>query len=158
MISAQQLYRPDKAEKKGGGSWESNNPRELFYSLHRDEFPAVTVMHRCVVHFIPIHKQLPKRKQHPGFIVQKVYDTKEMKLWNITDKDNQPQEIDELVHKTMQRMGELPDIKTLVVTKNSHIPDPIDELVQNTIQRLGELPDIKTAVVKKNSHIQDHKK
>jgi len=152
MISAQQLYRPDKAEKKGGGTWKSNNPRELFYSLHRDEFPAVTIMHRCVVHFIPIHRQLPKRKQHPGFIVQKVYDTKEMILWNLTDKSHKPQEIDELVRKTMQRMGELPDI----LTKNSHIPDH-DELVQNTIQRLGELPDIKTAVVK-NSHIQDHKK
>jgi len=156
MISAQQLYRPDKAEKKGGGSWKSNN-RELFYSLHRDEFPAVTVMHRCVVHFIPIHKQLPKCKQHPGFIVQKMYDTKEMKLWNIIDKDNQLQEIDELVQKTIQRLGELPDIETAVVPKNSHIQDH-DELVQNTIKRLGELPDIKTSVVKKNSHIQDHKK
>jgi len=98
-------------------------------------------MQRCVVHFIPIHKQLPKRKQHPGFIVQKMYDPKEMKLWNLTDKDNQHQEIDELVQKTIQRLGELPDIETAVVPKNSHIQDR-DELVQNTIQRLGELPDI----------------
>jgi len=49
-------------------------------------------MHMCVVHFIPIHKQLPKHKQLPRFIVQKVYDTKEMKLCKLTDKDNEQQE------------------------------------------------------------------
>lgn len=115
MITGQWFYRPDEAEKKGGGSWQSVDTRELFYSFHRDEVPAESVMHKCVVHFVPIHKQLPNRKVHPGFIVQKVYDTDELKLWKLTDKDyqdNNQQEIDELVQKTRQRLGELPDIKT----------------------------------------------
>jgi len=44
-----------------------------------------------------------------------------MKLWNLTDKDNKQQEISELVHKTIQHLGELPNIEAAVVTKNSHI-------------------------------------
>ncbi|KAL1326563.1 hypothetical protein HN51_036677 [Arachis hypogaea] len=114
MVTGQWFYRPEEAERKGGGSWQSRDTRELFYSFHRDEVPAESVMHKCVVHFVPIHKQLPNRKQHPGFIVQKVYDTVERKLWKLTDKDyedNKQQEIDELVQKTLKRMGELPDIE-----------------------------------------------
>ncbi|KAI5383700.1 uncharacterized protein LOC127105576 isoform X2 [Lathyrus oleraceus] len=114
-ITGQWFYRPDEAAKKGGGCWQSSDTRELFYSFHRDEVPAESVMHRCVVHFVPIHKQLPNRKEHPGFIVQKVYDTVEMKLWKLTDKDyedNKQAEIDELVQKTFQCLGELPDIET----------------------------------------------
>ncbi|KAI6707208.1 hypothetical protein NL676_010170 [Syzygium grande] len=115
MVTGQWFYRPEEAEKKGGGSWQSRDTRELFYSFHRDEVPAESVMHKCVVHFVPIHKQLPHRKQNPGFIVQKVYDTVEKKLWKLTDKDyedNKQHEIDLLVQKTLQRLGDLPDIDT----------------------------------------------
>ncbi|XP_022737041.1 uncharacterized protein LOC111289940 isoform X3 [Durio zibethinus] len=114
MVTGQWFYRPEEAERKGGGSWQSRDTRELFYSFHRDEVPAESVMHKCVVHFVPIHKQLPNRKQHPGFIVQKVYDTVERKLWKLTDKDyedNKQHEIDLLVQKTLSRLGELPDIE-----------------------------------------------
>ncbi|KAK7307859.1 hypothetical protein VNO77_41283 [Canavalia gladiata] len=114
LLTGQWFYRPEEAEKKGGGNWQSLDTRELFYSFHRDDVPAEAVMHKCVVHFVPIHKQLPNRKQHPGFIVQKVYDTVERKLWRLTDKDYEDvkqQEIDELVQKTLQRMGELLDIE-----------------------------------------------
>ncbi|KAL3001674.1 hypothetical protein AAZX31_08G014300 [Glycine max] len=114
MVTGQWFYRPEEAERKGGGSWQSRDTRELFYSFHRDDVPAESVMHKCVVHFVPIHKQLPNRKQHPGFIVQKVYDTVERKLWKLTDKDyedNKQQEIDELVQKTLKRLGELLDIE-----------------------------------------------
>lgn len=114
MVTGQWFYRPEEAEKKGGGSWQSHDTRELFYSFHRDQVPAESVMHKCVVHFVPLHKQLPIRKQHPGFIVRKVYDTVEKKLWKLTDKDyedSKQQEIDELVKKTMSRLGDLPDIE-----------------------------------------------
>jgi hypothetical protein len=90
MVTGQWFYRPEEAEKKGGGSWQSSDTRELFYSFHRDEVPAESVMHKCVVHFVPIHKKLPDRKQHPGFIVQKVYDNvakKLGKLGKLTDTD-----------------------------------------------------------------------
>lgn len=115
MVTGQWFYRPEEAERKGGGSWQSRDTRELFYSFHRDEVPAESVMHKCVVHFVPIHKQLPSRKQNPGFIVQKVYDTVERKLWKLTDKDYENKlqhEIDLLVQKTLSRLGDLPDIET----------------------------------------------
>lgn len=114
MVTGQWFYRPEEAERKGGGSWQSSDTRELFYSFHRDDVPAESVMHKCVVHFVPINKQLPSRKQHPGFIVQKVYDTVERKLWKLTDKDyedNKQHEIDLLVQKTLSRLRDLPDIE-----------------------------------------------
>ncbi|KAJ0715135.1 putative BAH domain-containing protein [Helianthus annuus] len=55
MVTGQWFYRPEEAERKGGGNWQSNDTRELFYSFHRDEVPAESVMHKCVVHFIPAH-------------------------------------------------------------------------------------------------------
>lgn len=115
MVTGQWFYRPEEAEKKGGGSWQARDTRELFYSFHRDEVPAESVMHKCVVHFVPLNKQLPSRKQHPGFIVQKVYDTVEKKLWKLTDKDyedGKQEEIDVLVQKTISRLGDLPDVET----------------------------------------------
>ncbi|XP_020203545.1 uncharacterized protein LOC109789093 [Cajanus cajan] len=114
IVTGQWFYRPEEAEKKSGGNWKSCDTRELFYSFHRDNVPAEAVMHKCVVHFVPLHKQLPKRKDHPGFIVQKVYDTVERKLWRLSDKDYEDikqSEIDELVQKTLKRIGELLDIE-----------------------------------------------
>lgn len=114
MVTGQWFYRPEEAEKKGGGNWQSRDARELFYSFHRDEVPAESVMHKCVAHFIPRNKQIPSRKQHPGFIVQKVYDTEQRRLFKLTDKDyedNKQHEIDLLVQKTISRMGDLPDIE-----------------------------------------------
>ncbi|GFP99310.1 hypothetical protein PHJA_002075100 [Phtheirospermum japonicum] len=114
MVTGQWFYRPEEAEKKGGGSWQSSDTRELFYSFHRDEVPAESVMHKCVVHFIPLNKQIPRRKQHPGFIVQKVYDTEQRKLFKLTDKDyedNKQHEINLLVEKTVARLGDIPDLE-----------------------------------------------
>ncbi|CAL1401076.1 unnamed protein product [Linum trigynum] len=114
MITGQWFYRPDEAEKRGGGNWISSDTRELFYSFHLDEVPAESVLHKCVAHFIPVHKQIPNRKQDPGFIVQKVYDTDNKKLWQLTDKDyedDKQHEIDILVQKTLSRLVDLPDIE-----------------------------------------------
>ncbi|XP_027180413.1 uncharacterized protein LOC113779147 isoform X2 [Coffea eugenioides] len=114
MVTGQWFYRPEEAEKKSGGNWQSTDTRELFYSFHRDEVPAESVMHKCVVHFIPLNKQIPPRKQHPGFIVQRVYDTEQRRLFKLTDKDyedNKQEEIELLVQKTMSRLGDLPDIE-----------------------------------------------
>lgn len=113
-VAGQWFYRPEEAEKKGGGSWIANDSRELFYSFHRDEVAAESVMHKCVVHFIPPHKQAPPRSKHPGFIVRRVYDTVEKKLWRLTDKDyedSKQAEIDLLVQKTRNALGELLDIE-----------------------------------------------
>ncbi|XP_038971116.1 uncharacterized protein LOC103705583 [Phoenix dactylifera] len=114
MVTGQWFYRPEEAERKNGGSWEAQDTRELFYSFHLDEVPAESVMHKCIVHFVPLNKKLPLRSEHPGFIVQKVYDTVEKKLWRLTDKDyedSKQHEIDLLVKKTFERLGDLPDIE-----------------------------------------------
>ncbi|GFZ01407.1 bromo-adjacent homology (BAH) domain-containing protein [Actinidia rufa] len=133
MVTGQWFYRPEEAEKKGGGNWQSRDSRELFYSFHRDEVPAESVMHKCVVHFIPRNKQIPNRKQHPGFIVQKVYDTEQRRLFKLTDKDyedNKQHEIDVLVQKTLSRVGDLPDIET-----EDAFPDQEDSLKNKRILR-----------------------
>lgn len=118
MITAQWFYRPEEAKRKRGGSWQLHDVRELFYSFHQDEVPAESVMHKCTVHYLPIYKQFPDRKQNPGFVVQKVYDTGEKKLRKLTDKDyedNRQHEIDLLLQRTLQVLGDLSDNDTLQV-------------------------------------------
>ncbi|CAN8242072.1 unnamed protein product [Cochlearia groenlandica] len=102
MILVQWFYRFEEAVKKDGEKWETSDTREIFYSFHRDEVAAESVMHRCMVYFVPPHKQLPKRQENPGSIVRKVYDTIEKNLWNFTDNDfeaTKQQEIDLLIEK-----------------------------------------------------------
>ncbi|KAL0846556.1 hypothetical protein Bca101_019802 [Brassica carinata] len=82
MILGQWFYREEEAKKKNGGNWKVDSRRELFYSFHRDEFPAESVMHRrCVVNFFPPHKQLPKWRDKRGFIVRK-------SVWRLGDLPN----------------------------------------------------------------------
>nr|VDD14669.1 unnamed protein product [Brassica oleracea] len=110
MILGQWFYRQEDAKKKDGGNWVVNDTRELFYSFHRNEVPVESVMHRCLVYFVPDHKQLRRGR---GFIVRKVYDTVDKKLWKLTDKDyavSQQREIDLFVHKSLSRLGDLPDL------------------------------------------------
>ncbi|CAL0331989.1 unnamed protein product [Lupinus luteus] len=116
MMTGQWFYRPEEAPKKGGGSWNPIDTRELFYSFHQDEVPAESIMHKCITHFIPPHKQLPKRKQYPGFIIQKVYDIDEKKLFRLTDMEfhnGKQKEISVLIEKTLRHIGnDLLDIET----------------------------------------------
>ncbi|XP_051151631.1 uncharacterized protein LOC127265718 [Andrographis paniculata] len=140
MVTGQWFYRPEEAEKKGGGNWKPRDTRELFYSFHRDEVPAESVMHKCVVHFIPRNKQIPGRKQHPGFFVQKVYDTEQKKLFKLTDKDyeeDKQHELNILVEKTLSRLGGLPDLE----------PDPVvadheDDIKNKRLSRKKNFPHL----------------
>ncbi|KAL8216695.1 hypothetical protein R6Q57_023532 [Mikania cordata] len=140
MVNGQWFYRPEEAERKGGGNWQSNDTRELFYSFHRDEVPAESVMHKCVVHFIPADKQIPSRKLHPGFIVQKVYDTIIKRLFKLTDKDyedSMQHEIDLLVQKTMSRLGDLPDLKI-----EEDVVETEDQLKSKRLLRRKNMPPL----------------
>ncbi|KAJ8555769.1 hypothetical protein K7X08_013265 [Anisodus acutangulus] len=128
MVTGQWFYQPEEAVKKSGGSWQSRDTRVLFYSFHRDEVPTESVMHKCVVHFIPLNKQIPRRKEHPGFIVQKVYDTELMRL---DYEDTKQHEIDLLVQKTIARVGHLPDIET-----EDNLAAPVSQEDQLKIKRL----------------------
>jgi len=87
MISGQRFYRPEEAEKERGGTWQRHDPRELFYSWHHDDLPANSVMHRCIIHLVPLSKPLPNRKLHPGFVVRKVYEYEERRLRDLTDRE-----------------------------------------------------------------------
>ncbi|XP_073027477.1 ASI1-immunoprecipitated protein 3-like isoform X2 [Primulina eburnea] len=89
MVATHRLYRPEEAVKNGGGYWPSGTMREVFYSFHRTEVPAESVMHKCVLHFIPSDKQIPPRKQLPGFVFQKVYDTERQMVDTLTDQDHE---------------------------------------------------------------------
>lgn len=132
-VVGQWFYRPEEAAKRGGGNWESRDTRELFYSFHHDPIPAESVMHKCVVHFIPLNKQIPHRKEHPGFIVQKVYCTERRRLFKLTDKDyedDKREQLDLLVQKTMSRLGDLPDIDP-----DDGVVDHGDQLISKRLQR-----------------------
>ncbi|ESQ55383.1 hypothetical protein EUTSA_v10027137mg [Eutrema salsugineum] len=116
-VEVQWFYHLEEAEKKDGGNWESKDSRILFYSFHRDEVFAESVRQKCDVHFVPGDKQIPKPRQHPGFIVQNVYDFVNKKLWKLTDQDfeeKQKHEIDLLVAKTILRLGDLPDLPSFI--------------------------------------------
>ncbi|KAM0850186.1 hypothetical protein ACQ4PT_053247 [Festuca glaucescens] len=39
-VTGQWFYRPEEADKKGGGNWIASDTRELFYSFHIDDVPA----------------------------------------------------------------------------------------------------------------------
>ncbi|OVA09148.1 Bromo adjacent homology (BAH) domain [Macleaya cordata] len=111
MVTSQWFYLPEEAKKRGGGSWEARDNRELFYSFYRDEVPAKCLMHKCVVHFVPLHKQLP------------VYDTVEKTLWGLTDndyEDNKQHEIELLVQKTQECLGKHTDD---INTEEAALPD-----------------------------------
>ncbi|PHT92410.1 hypothetical protein T459_00292 [Capsicum annuum] len=115
MVTGQWFYRPEEAIKRTGGNWQSRDARELFYSFHWDEIPAESVMHKCVVHFVPLNKQIPRREEYPGYFVQNVYDTEQRRLFKLTDEDyegTKQHEIDLLVWKTIARVGHLPDLET----------------------------------------------
>lgn len=119
-LEVQWFYRPEDVDKKHVGKWQSKDSRNLFYSFHRDEVFAESVEHKCVVSFVPENKQVPNRKEHRGFIVQKVYDIAKKKLRKLSDNEfdvHQKHEIDHLVADTILRLGDLPDIEKDQMTK-----------------------------------------
>ncbi|XP_056846705.1 uncharacterized protein LOC130497703 [Raphanus sativus] len=107
MVLEQLFYRPGEAEKKCCGNWQSSDTRELLYSFHRDEVLAETVMHRCLVYF----DITQKHKVNSVFIIRKVYDTVEKKLWKLTDKkcENTKQHVQ--VKKSMVHLGYLSELE-----------------------------------------------
>ncbi|PWA51825.1 bromo adjacent homology (BAH) domain protein [Artemisia annua] len=106
MVSAQWFYRP--SDIFIGKYMKSFDTRDLFYSFHKDEVHAETIMHKCIIHFITEKSHIPRRKKYPGFIVQKVYNPDTKRLIELTNKDFLPDmkdEINNLVQKTMSHLG-----------------------------------------------------
>ncbi|XP_011072111.1 uncharacterized protein LOC105157397 [Sesamum indicum] len=98
------LYRPAEL-RLGKGSLLDSAPNEIFYSFHKDEIPAASVLHPCKVAFLPRGAELPTGTS--SFVCRRVYDIENKCLWWLTDQDyiNELQEeVDQLLYKTRSEM------------------------------------------------------
>ncbi|CAK9162832.1 unnamed protein product, partial [Ilex paraguariensis] len=78
------LYRPADI-KLGKGILPEAAPNEVFYSFHRDEIPAVSLLHPCKVAFLRKGVELPSGIF--AFVCRRVYDIENKCLWWLTDQD-----------------------------------------------------------------------
>ncbi|KAI7742508.1 hypothetical protein M8C21_019428 [Ambrosia artemisiifolia] len=98
------LYRPADVKLKDGAPLEAA-PNEVFYSFHKDEIPAASLLHPCKVTFLRKGVEFP-----PGissFVCRRVYDIESECLWWLTDKNyiNELQEeVDQLLDKASIEM------------------------------------------------------
>ncbi|KAJ6672434.1 BAH AND TFIIS DOMAIN-CONTAINING PROTEIN-RELATED [Salix viminalis] len=80
-------------------------PNEVFFSFHKDEIPAASLLHPCKVAFLPNGVELPSGIC--SFVCRRVYDITNKCLWWLTDQDyiNERQEVvDQLLSKTSFEM------------------------------------------------------
>ncbi|KAG6545391.1 hypothetical protein Mapa_013240 [Marchantia paleacea] len=93
------LYRPADVELAKGVPLEAA-PNEIFYSFHKDEISAASLLHPCKVFFVRRGAELP-----PGvssFVCRRVYDTANKCLWWLTDRDYTDEHQDE-VYQLLER-------------------------------------------------------
>eukprot|EP00250_Pteridium_aquilinum_P019214 c24346_g1_i1 orf=289-5058(-) len=98
------LYRPGDIELGKGASLEAA-PNEVFYSFHKDEISAASLLHPCKVAFLPKGVELPSRVS--SFVCRRVYDTSNKCLYWLTDQDYTDEhqgEVDRLLNKTKHDM------------------------------------------------------
>ncbi|KAI3813167.1 hypothetical protein L1987_17884 [Smallanthus sonchifolius] len=98
------LYRPADVKLKEGASHEAA-PNEIFYSFHKDEIPAASLLHPCKVTFLRKGVEFPSGIS--SFVCRQVYDVESGRLWWLTDRNyiNELQEeVDQLLDKTLIEM------------------------------------------------------
>ncbi|KAK4437178.1 hypothetical protein Salat_0051700 [Sesamum alatum] len=98
------LYRPAEL-KLGKGSLSDGAPNEVFYSFHKDEIRAASLLHPCKVAFLPRGAELPTGTS--SFVCWRVYDIENKCLWWLTDQDyinERQEEVDQLLHRTRTEM------------------------------------------------------
>ncbi|OMO78446.1 hypothetical protein COLO4_24764 [Corchorus olitorius] len=98
------LYRPSEV-KLGKGILLEAAPNEVFYSFHKDETAAASLLHPCKVAFLPKDVELPSGIC--SFVCRRVYDINNKCLWWLTDQDyinERQEEIDQLLYKTRLEM------------------------------------------------------
>ncbi|GAV81019.1 BAH domain-containing protein/Med26 domain-containing protein [Cephalotus follicularis] len=98
------LYRPVEV-KLGKGILLEAAPNEIFYSFHKDEIPAASLLHPCKVVFLPKGVDLPSG--FCSFVCRRVYDITNKCLWWLTDQDyinERQEEVDQLIIKTRIEM------------------------------------------------------
>ncbi|TKY55170.1 product protein [Spatholobus suberectus] len=96
------LYRPIEV-RLGKDLLLENAPNEIFYSFHKDEIPATSLLHPCKVAFLPKGVEL-----HSGilsFVCRRVSDVTNRCLHWLSDQDiDDHQEVDKLLHRTRVEM------------------------------------------------------
>ncbi|CAN4088212.1 unnamed protein product [Withania somnifera] len=98
------LYRPAEL-KLAKGILPEAAPNEIFYSFHRDETPAASLLHPCKVAFLSKGAELPTGIS--SFICRRVYDISNECLWWLTDQDyikELQEEVGQLLNKTRVEM------------------------------------------------------
>ncbi|KAH1089966.1 hypothetical protein J1N35_017223 [Gossypium stocksii] len=78
------LYRLTEV-KLGEGILLEAAPNEIFYSFHKDEIPAASLLHPCKVAFLPKDVELPSGIC--SLVCRRVYDITNKCLWWLTDRD-----------------------------------------------------------------------
>lgn len=78
------LYRSSEL-KLGKGPLLDTAPNEIFYSFHRVETPAVSLLHPCKVAFLPRSIELPMGTA--AFVCRRAYDISNKRLRWLTDQD-----------------------------------------------------------------------
>ncbi|GAB2289530.1 hypothetical protein Dimus_023840 [Dionaea muscipula] len=98
------LYRPAEVKLGKGVALEAA-PNEVFYSFHRDEIPAASLLHPCKVAFLPKGVELPSGVS--SCVCRRVYDITNKCLWWLTDRDyinDRQEEVNQLLRKTRLEM------------------------------------------------------
>ncbi|PHU15430.1 hypothetical protein BC332_16635 [Capsicum chinense] len=99
------LYRPAEL-KLSKGIVLDTTPNEVFYSFHRDEIPAASLLHPCKVAFLPKGAELPTGIS--SFICRRFYDISNKCLYWLTDQncinELQKKEVDQLLYRTQVEM------------------------------------------------------
>ncbi|KAK4282452.1 hypothetical protein QN277_013829 [Acacia crassicarpa] len=98
------LYRTADLKLAKGIQLEAA-PNEVFYSFHKDETPAASLLHPCKVAFLRKGVELPSGIS--AFVCRRVYDIESERLWWLTDKDyinERQEEVDQLLDKTRVEM------------------------------------------------------
>uniref|UniRef100_A0A803L8S7 BAH domain-containing protein n=1 Tax=Chenopodium quinoa TaxID=63459 RepID=A0A803L8S7_CHEQI len=127
------LYRPADVKLLKGLAPEAA-PNEVFYSFHRDETPAASLLHPCKVAFLPRGVELPSGIS--SFVCRRVYDTANKRLWWLTDQDyidGRQEEVDQLIRKTQLEMH------TTVQQQGGRSPKPVNSPMSTS--QLKHSPD-----------------
>ncbi|CAK9196922.1 unnamed protein product, partial [Sphagnum troendelagicum] len=103
-LSVNWLYRPADVKLAKGVVLEAA-PNEIFYSFHKDDIPAASLLHHCKVAFLQKGVELPSGVS--SFVCRRVYDTASKCLWWLTDRDytdEHQEEVDLLLDRTKLEM------------------------------------------------------
>ncbi|KAE9620057.1 putative transcription regulator IWS1 family [Lupinus albus] len=95
------LYRPADL-KLAKGIFLEAAPNEIFYSFHKDEISAASLLHPCKVAFLRKGVELPSGIS--AFVCRRAYDIVRNCLRWLTDQDYLNEEINQLLEKTKLEM------------------------------------------------------